>query len=82
MIEPCKIPMVLENDEMAIRAALKTCTGIDRNKVRMVMIRNTQELETILVSESLAGEGILPEGAEILGGAEAMSFDQDGNLSE
>ncbi len=82
VIEPCKIPMVLENDEMAIRAALKTCTGIDRNKVRMVMIRNTQELETILVSESLAGEGILPEGAEILGGAEAMSFDQDGNLSE
>lgn len=82
VIEPCKIPMVLENDEMAIRAALKTCTGIDRNKVRMVMIRNTQELETILVSESLAGGGSLPEGAEILGGAEAMSFDQDGNLSE
>ncbi|NCB17143.1 MAG: DUF2088 domain-containing protein [Synergistales bacterium] len=41
VIEPCKIPMVLENDEMAIRAAVKTCTGIDRNKVRMVMIRNT-----------------------------------------
>lgn len=82
VIEPCKIPMVLENDEMAIRAAVKTCTGIERNKVRMVMIRNTQELETILVSEPLAGGGNLPEGAEILGGAEEMSFDRDGNLSE
>ncbi len=82
VIEPCKIPMVLENDEMAIRAAVKTCTGIERNKVRMVMIRNTQELETILVSGAAGRGGNLPEGAEILGGAEEMSFDREGNLSE
>lgn len=82
VIEPCKIPMVLENDEMAIQAAIKTCTGIDRQKVRMVMIRNTAELETILVSEAMSGSAPLPEGVEIIGEPEEIRFDEEGNIAE
>jgi hypothetical protein len=48
----------------------------------MVMIRNTAELETILVSEAMSGSAPLPEGVEIIGEPEEIRFDEEGNIAE
>ncbi len=64
---------------MAIRAAVKTCTGIERNKVRMVMIRNTGAGRPS-VSEPLAGGGKPSGRGGNSRGALKMSFDRE-NLS-
>jgi hypothetical protein len=80
VIEPGKIAMVLEDDEMAIKAAIKTCTGIDKTKVRIIVIRNTLSLEEILISESMLDEAAGMGDIEILEKARPMRFDGKGNL--
>ena len=47
------IPIVLQDREEAIRAAIQTCTGVDRQRLRMVFIKNTLELGRIEVSDSV-----------------------------
>jgi hypothetical protein len=80
VIAPGKIAMVMEDDELAIKAAIKTCTGIEKDKVRIVMIRNTMNLEEILVSEALLEEAKHIEGVEIAAQARDFRFDESGNL--
>lgn len=42
-----KIPMVLEDDRLALQVAVKTLTQVDKKRVRMVYIKNTLSLKTI-----------------------------------
>ncbi|MGD9046037.1 MAG: lactate racemase domain-containing protein, partial [Desulfobacterales bacterium] len=51
-----KIPMVLETDLLAIKAAIKTCNILDKGNVRLIRIKNTNEIERIEVSESMLDE--------------------------
>jgi hypothetical protein len=48
-----KIPMVLETGLLAIKAAIKTCNILDKRNVRLIRIKNTNEIERIEVSESM-----------------------------
>jgi hypothetical protein len=80
VIIPCVIPMVLETDAMAIKAAIKTCTGIDKKNVRIVFIKNTKYLSEIFVSEALLEEARRTDGIEILEGPRALRFDAEENL--
>lgn len=50
---PDKIPMMMENDCLAIKAAIKTCNRIDKENIRIIRIKNTLELNSIFISESL-----------------------------
>lgn len=52
----CKIPMVMENDLDAIRAAVKTAPDIDESNLRIVRIHNTLCLNRIQISEAIARE--------------------------
>jgi hypothetical protein len=47
------IPIAMKNEEEAIRAAVQTCTGIDRSKLKIVRIKNTLELGHIEVSKTV-----------------------------
>ncbi|MDQ0219473.1 DUF2088 domain-containing protein [Peribacillus cavernae] len=47
-----KLPMVLDTDELAIKAAIKTCNAFDLKKAKIVRIKNTLEIGEILISES------------------------------
>ena len=47
-----KVPMVLKDDEMCIRAAIKTCNGINYSSPRIVYIKNSLEIDEILLSEA------------------------------
>lgn len=51
--EAGKMPIIVENEEEGLRAAIQTCTGIDVNQAKVVKIKDTLHLIDIQVSESL-----------------------------
>ena len=67
-----KLPVVAPDDEFALRTALAALGGYDPETVRVVWIRNTQDLGEYLVSEAVVGD--LPEGARVVG-REAVTFE-------
>jgi len=75
-----KVPMVLKNDRQVFQACIKTCNLLDTGKVRLVRIKNTQEIEQIQVSESLRAEVEAHASLEMLGDFEDLPFDGNGNL--
>lgn len=75
-----KIPMMLEDDKLAIQAALKTLTQVDREHIRMVYLKNTLSLETIMVSEALLEQVRGRDDMEILEQPHPLSFDSEGRL--
>ena len=75
-----KIPMILEDDELALRAAVKMLTLGDREHPRMIYLKNTLSLENILVSEAQLDEVRRHEDMEILEEPRYLNFDEKGNL--
>jgi hypothetical protein len=53
VLAPAKLPLIMEDEEAAVKAAILTCLGIDRSAVRIVRIKDTLSLEDIWVSEAL-----------------------------
>jgi hypothetical protein len=53
-----KIPMTLDNDLIAIQAALKTCGRLNPSEARFMMIRNTMDLSRLVLSENLLEEAL------------------------
>jgi hypothetical protein len=80
IVPPGKIPIVLANDRLAVQAALKTCAGVDPSKARIVRIKNSLEIETLLISEALLEEARVNERVVEVGPAEEMRFDGKGVL--
>ncbi|WP_203921321.1 DUF362 domain-containing protein [Rugosimonospora africana] len=75
----CQIPMAMPTDRDAIAAAILTC-GRPAPDVRVVQMRNTLELEHLLVSESLRAEVERDPRLELLGDPSPMAFDTRGRL--
>lgn len=55
-IGDASIPCTAEDEETAVRVALKCCRGIDRDHPKIIKIKDTLHLETIEVSEALLDE--------------------------
>ena len=79
-----KIPIWLPNDRDAIDTALRVCGPINRASAKMMIIRNTQELEYFWISESLAEkvkkDKKLSKKVELLGDLREVQFDVLGTL--
>ncbi len=79
-----KVPIWLPNDRDAIDTALRVCGPIDPTMARMMIIKNTQELEHIWISESLAeavkGDKKLAKRVKLLGEPREVQFDVLGTL--
>ncbi len=82
VFEPVKIPMVMECDRDAIKAALKACNAKDMSKVRLVRIQDTLHLDELLVSEALLAEVAAHPRLQAAGEPAAMRFDAAGNFAE
>lgn len=82
VLEVGKIPMVMEEDRMALQAAIKTLTGVDKDRIRVVCIENTLSLEDILISKPLLDEACSMENVEILEPPRDLAFDAAGTLLE
>lgn len=77
-----KIPMVMNNDLDAIYAAASSCGKAEIGDVRIVRIRNTLELEHILVSENVLPEVAGRTDMEAVGAPEPFPFGRSGDLSD
>jgi len=79
-----KIPIWLPNDRDAIDTALRIIGPIDRTTAKMMVIKNTQELEHIWISESLAEQvrkdKKLATRVELIGEPREVQFDVLGTL--
>jgi hypothetical protein len=51
--EDAKIPIIANSEDEAIRIAVKVARGADRERLKLVRIKNTLQLETIQVSDAL-----------------------------
>lgn len=77
-----RIGLMMESDQLAIQAAIKTCNAPDLSRVRLTRIPNTLHVGEILISESMLDEARKYPDIEITGDPEPWSFDADGNLHD
>ncbi|MDI3529293.1 MAG: hypothetical protein PWQ23_1112 [Thermoanaerobacter sp.] len=75
-----RIPMVMPNDEYAIKCAIKTSYCLNSEQLRIVRIKNTLYLNEIYISEALLPEAMNNPQIEILSNPEPLKFDENGNL--
>ncbi len=80
VLENARIPVIMKNDKEAIQVCVKTCTGIDKEHVRIVRIQNTLNIEHILLSEAYFEEVKYNPHLIIESEPEPMQFDADGAL--
>lgn len=80
VVKHVKMPMVLENDRLALQAALFTCVDLPPSGPRLVRIPNTLHLELIQISEALLPAAGADPRVEILEGPRELSFDEGGAL--
>ncbi|MDO4272946.1 MAG: lactate racemase domain-containing protein [Eubacteriales bacterium] len=75
-----RIPMVMEDQKLAIQAAIKTAPGFEKENIRMVRIKDTLSLGQIWISESMITEAETNPNVKIIRYPEEMTFDENGNL--
>ena len=73
-----RIPIALDNDRLAIQAAIKTATPAGR--LRLARVHSTLRLEELCVSEALLDEVRANAALEILEEPAPMQFDPSGHL--
>jgi len=75
-----KVPVIMKNDELAIKAAIYTCVDIDKENPRIIRIANSSHIDTIMVSEVLAKEVEENSKLKLLEPFKELDFDAEGNL--
>jgi hypothetical protein len=73
------MPVVLPDDREAVLAGIRT-SPIRPEGPRVVYVRDTLELEHVLVSEACRPLVQGRDGIEVLSGAEPLRFDDEGRL--
>lgn len=75
-----KIPLIMDNDRLAVQGSIKTCNILDTTQVRMVRIPNSLHVEKIYISENMLEEANQHPDITVLGEAEEIGFDEQGNI--
>lgn len=75
-----KIPITAETEREAVEIALKTCWQPNRNKVRLLIMKNTLDLEYLYVSENIWNDIKNNKNIKSCGSWEQLSFTNDGEL--
>jgi len=81
VVAPTKAATTLANDQLALKAAVKTCNILDFTKVKLVRIKNTLELSEIEVSEALLPEVEANKALTQASDLYEFTFDDEGNLT-
>lgn len=77
-LERCKIPLVMPTDREAIALAVRVACPLKPNEARIVQIKNTLQLNEVMVSGNLVPG--LPGYAQVQGEAGTMTFDCSGRF--
>lgn len=80
ILDPAKIPLVMNNDREALALAIRTCNRVTPQSARIVRIKNTMDLNRIMVSEACLPEVEANERLSIMSSPHALSFDKSGRL--
>ncbi len=80
VVGPTHVPTILESDRDAIRAAIKTCNAQDNSKIRIVRIKDTLHLDTILISEFMLAEALRNPQINVLSQPRLLAFNESGDL--
>ena len=75
-----RIPMVMDNQRLAIQTGVKTAAGFDKENIRMVRITDTLSLSRIWISEAMLEDARNTPGVTVIGKPEELAFDEEGNL--
>lgn len=75
-----RIPMVMDNQRLAIQTGVKTAAGFDKENIRMVRITDTLSLSRIWISEAMLEDARNTPGVTVIGEPEELAFDEEGNL--
>mgnify|MGYP001216543951 CR=1 FL=1 len=74
------IPLYFDTDQVCIQKALETVGLVEPENAKVLRIHNTLELGELLVSEAYRAEIEQRDDLEIVGEAEDMPFDENGDL--
>jgi hypothetical protein len=72
--------MTMDNDELAIKAAVKTSNILDYRSCRLVRIRDTLHLGDIEISLPMLEEAKAHPDIEVISEPYAWTFDSEGTL--
>lgn len=75
-------PIVMPSDKLAIQAAVKTCNRVDMENARIVRIKDTLNIGTLMISRSLLPFARECDELEIISDLFELEFDKDGYLLE
>lgn len=75
-----RIPMVMDNQKLAIQTGVKTAAGFDKENIRMVRIADTLSLSRIWISEAMLEDARNTPGVTVIGEPKELAFDEEGNL--
>lgn len=75
-----KIPVVMPNDELAIKYALRVCAPTLSGEPKMIWIHNTLCMEEYYISEALLEQAKAVPDMEIISEPFSIAFDGDGNI--
>ena len=78
--DSAKIPMILDNQRLAIQAAIKTSAGSEPKNVKLIRIRDTLHITEIEVSQGFIEQAKSTPGMEILEGPYDWAFNENGDL--
>ncbi|MFQ5965496.1 MAG: lactate racemase domain-containing protein [Candidatus Scalinduaceae bacterium] len=78
--EGAKIPMAFDCDKDAIDAAIFTCGTDDTKNAKIVWIKNTLDLEKVIISEAYLDDLKRRDDLERLSSIKELVFDSSGNL--
>ncbi|MDD5922433.1 MAG: hypothetical protein PUC44_04555, partial [Eubacteriales bacterium] len=76
-----KIPLVIDNEKEVIQCCMAICLHADPKAFRIIILKNSLEVETMLISEALIPEAEQQEKLTILSEPFELTFDGDGNLT-
>ncbi len=80
ILDPAKIPLIVNNDREALAVALKTAARTHPQTAKIVWIKNTLELAEVMVSEALLPTVAESSRLERSGEPESFSFDGEGSF--
>jgi len=75
-----KIPIYVDTEKEAIEIAVKTCWQINQQKLRLLIMKNTLELEYLYVSETIWEEIKNDTNIAAMGNWETLAFDNNGTM--
>ena len=75
-----KIPLIMDNDKECIQASMAICLNMDPENPKILILKNSLEVESMLISEALIPEAKTRKELTITGEPFELEFDAEGNF--